>query len=76
MIELFKVGFQTEEQVSKWLDGDDFSYIIYYNEVANKHFDDLDGNVNNRVDKKQAVMVCFFILFLVDKLELVWYNLV
>ena len=49
VIELFKVGFQTEEQVSKWLDGDDFSYIIYYNEVANKHFNDLDGSVNKIV---------------------------
>ena len=49
MIELFKVGFQTEEQVAKWLDGDDFSYIIYYNEVANKHFNDLDGSVNKIV---------------------------
>jgi len=35
VIELFKVGFQTEEQVAKWLDGDDFSYIIY-NELVRK----------------------------------------
>ena len=49
MIELFKVGFQTEEQVAKWLDGNDFHYTIYYNEVANKHFNDLDGNVNKIV---------------------------
>ncbi len=35
MIELFKVGFQTEEQVAKWLDGDDFSYIIYYLSILN-----------------------------------------
>ena len=49
MINILTVGFQTEEQVAKWLDGDDFSYIIYYNEVANKHFNDLDGSVNKIV---------------------------
>jgi hypothetical protein len=54
MIEIFKVGFDNKEELTKWLEGKPCDFKIRYNDVVNEYFGKEILNVSS--DKLTDIM--------------------
>ena len=54
MIEIFKVGFDNKEELTKWLDGKPCDFKIRYNEVVNEYYN--KEVLNTSSDKLADIM--------------------
>ena len=54
MIEIFKVGFDNKEELTKWLDGKPCDFKIRYNEVVSEYYGKEVLNVSG--DKLAEIM--------------------